>query len=181
MSTRADDLKQLKKDHATVMEKVQSIQRAYTAYNEEVVSSIKDILVAAGVYDEVHQLEMDRAEAQKDANDKLKVLQGQIEDMQKMAKFLVEREPALAQLLDPQPGSVNPVVVESAPVEAVAVESTPVVETVLEPEVVKEIVPGPVKPVIQAAPAESGVVADIPVPDAKTAAPKAKRPSKPSF
>lgn len=71
---------------------VQKIQTTYQKYHGEVRDTIRDLLVKAGIWEEVNGLEQERAAAGKRAEERIKKIQGEAQHLQTIRSFLLGRE-----------------------------------------------------------------------------------------
>lgn len=118
--SRKDDLKELEKEIALLEAKGADIQARYQTYAAEVASSIEAIMKAAGVWEEVNELELDRNRVQQEAQQKLNVLQDDLKDKRKIYQFLRMRESQ-----EKVPPVVAPVASAEAPVAPVEAHVAP--------------------------------------------------------
>lgn len=86
---------------------IQRIKQEYQTYSDGVVSSVKELLVQAGVYDEVHALELER-------EDVLKKAQARVQDLLAEIQKFNALKPVLAEL-EADPVTQDLPVVEAAP------------------------------------------------------------------
>lgn len=125
--SRSDDLGQAERQIAAKQAEIQTIQANYVAYHDEVTATIKDILEEADVYDQIHEMELERLDVQKKAQDKIQGIQ------QAIAKLNAAKE-FLQGLANKAPKTEEPLVEDSvseSPSEDVG-EDAPVVEPVKE-------------------------------------------------
>lgn len=101
--SRVADLALADQQIAAKQAELQKIQKDYITYHDEVSNEIKGILVEAGVYDEVHDMETDRLAVQQKAQAKANAIQADIAKIQAGKDFLLSLGSDIAdQSTDPQ-------------------------------------------------------------------------------
>jgi len=109
--SRQEDVAYLKGELAKIEAAAKSLQTTFQKYESDVVAAIKDILVAAGVWEEVHALDVEKAEAAKRAQAKFQELQAKGQEHVKVLNFLLSREQVEAPPPVVDPPAPSPVVV----------------------------------------------------------------------
>jgi len=108
--SRHEDLTYCETEVQKLRAEAVSIRESFQKYEVEVGQAIREILVEAGVFEEVNKLEEDRQTARQRFQQKLKGLNEQATDLQKIRDFLLGREqeqpgpePDLKPVLLPEP------------------------------------------------------------------------------
>lgn len=116
--SRQEDVAYLKSELAKLEAEAKQLQATFQKYEAEVVAAIKEILVAAGVWDEVHAMDTEKAEAAKRAQAKLQEIQAKGQEHVRVLNFLLSRE-QVEQVPSPSVPSVidSPVAVADQPVK----------------------------------------------------------------
>jgi hypothetical protein len=91
-SDRKADLAHVEAQLKELGDEMRQIQKTYQTYHSEVQDTVKDIMVEAGVFEQVNKLEQERAEAGERAQKKIQALQQKAQDLQRIRAFLVGRE-----------------------------------------------------------------------------------------
>lgn len=91
-TSRQSDLKHVEERIKTLGAEAQLLQERYQAYHNDVQEKIKTLMVKAGVWEKVNKLELERAEARKKAEEKLRGIVAEQTDFQKFRNFLLGRE-----------------------------------------------------------------------------------------
>lgn len=131
----SSDLSRIEQDINEVRMEAKVAVDKFNEYHQVVAGQIKEVLVEAGVFDEVAEMETARTAAHQKLTEKLKVLQVRVDDLLKVRSYLVkggESVKAEAPVAQATPESSEPEVtveaVEAEPeVEAPVVAETPVV------------------------------------------------------
>jgi len=118
--SRQEDVAYLKGELAKLEAEAKQLQATFQKYEADVVASVKDLLVAAGVWEKVHELEVEKAEAAKRAQAKIQELQAKAQGHILVLNFLMSRE----QVEVPLP-SAPAVITPTAPVELEPAPQTP--------------------------------------------------------
>ena len=92
IATRHEDLSFLGGRIEEVKGEAGQIQNSFAAYDAEVALAIREIMEEAGVWEEVHNLELERKSARGQAEEKIRSLNTQLGDLQKVRLFLLGRE-----------------------------------------------------------------------------------------
>ena len=87
----ANDITEIEKKIAAAQLQQQEIVTSYNVYNTEVVTRINSLMREAGIFDAVHELEIERGEAQKRAQDKGAELGQQINKDSVVLEFLLAK------------------------------------------------------------------------------------------
>ncbi len=87
--SRREDLASAEKRIQGFQDKIKEVHAQYQQYSEDVVASIKGLLVDAGLYDQIHALEVERAETAKAAQDKINSIQQEIAKAAAARDFLL--------------------------------------------------------------------------------------------
>lgn len=90
--SRTQDLTHVDGRLKEIETKLQAIASEYDRYNNEISATIKEVMVEAGVWDEVHSLEMERREEKDKAQAKANALVGEKNELVAVRNFLVARE-----------------------------------------------------------------------------------------
>jgi hypothetical protein len=89
--SRQKDLTHVEDKIRSLGMEAQKVQAAFQKYSTEVHQAIRDLLEKAGVWEEVNSMEVTRAGVAKKAEDKIKVLNAEAQDLQKVRAFLLGR------------------------------------------------------------------------------------------
>ncbi len=90
--SRQEDLTYIEKKILSISAEAKRVQQTYQQYHAEVQASVRDILTEAGVWEEVHSMEIERTEASKRADTKIRELQAEAGRLQAVRNFLLGRE-----------------------------------------------------------------------------------------
>lgn len=89
--SRAEDIAFLEGEIAKYQQQLRDIQQAYQKYASDVAQQVRDILVEAGVYEEVHALEMAREKARASAQEKANRIVALLNQRRAALDFLLSR------------------------------------------------------------------------------------------
>lgn len=90
--SRATDLTDIETQIKQMEAEIQSIAVTYQGYHAEVTEAVKERLVAAGLWDEIHGMETEREEVRQRADAKINTLRGKITDLAKVREWMLARE-----------------------------------------------------------------------------------------
>lgn len=82
------DINDISAQMAALDAEAKQINEKFAAYHTEVQDTVKEILVKAGVWDEVHGMELEREDARKVAADKLQVLQAKFNELNVVLQWM---------------------------------------------------------------------------------------------
>lgn len=136
--SRTDDLAQAERQIAAKQAEIQTIQKEYVTYHDEVTATIKGILEDAGVYDQIHEMELERMAVQKKAQEKIQAIQQSLAKLNAAKEFLQGLGQDASKTESPEE-PITEEVVEVAEEEVVEVAPEPTPEPI--PEPVKEAKP----------------------------------------
>lgn len=174
----AKSLEDVNQKIAAVQADAKKIQDDWQAYDLQVKESIGDLLKAAGIWDQVNVLELEREEVRKKADERFKALQDKFNQLQTVRNYFLGGSETAASVEQPaaDEGDVE------ATEEVVSAEAPEVVAEVPAEAPSEEATEPPMAEVIQMKAKE--VPAEEPsVPAAEPQAPtlKVKRPVPPTF
>lgn len=92
--SRVSDLNLAESEIRDLEQEIQGIVVKYQTYHAEVAATVKDILVGAGVWDEIHDMETEREEVRQRADKKITDLRTKLVDLVKVRDWMVAREDA---------------------------------------------------------------------------------------
>jgi hypothetical protein len=124
--SRKDDIKIAQDRLEGLRQRMLEVQKAYQQYHGEVAGEIRGILEEAGVLDQVTDLERERVEARKEAQEKVNGFRRQADSVQQALAFLMDLDGAGDTPADEPEALPEP--------EALVEDEPPVVEPDPEPD-----------------------------------------------
>lgn len=116
MNTQLTLIEDQIKEHLAAAEEV---IKSFQAYQVQVQDTIKELLVESGVYDQIHEMELEREEVRKKAEERIQELRGKLQEAHKIRDWLASQpsSPApVAEVVDLEP-KMDPVEPPPLPVE----------------------------------------------------------------
>ena len=105
--SREKDVEALNKEIIALEAKLQDIMKKWQTYAQEVDATVKAILTEAGVWDKVRDMEVEKGETKKKAQQKLNETQAELQDKIKIRNYLLGRD-NMEKGTDPPPMEETP-------------------------------------------------------------------------